>query len=45
MTGRALDSGSRGDVIRILNTRSNNTVEARVDGPRLASIATLARAN
>ena len=37
-TGRALDSSSLGEVIRVLNTRSNNTVEARIDGPRLVSV-------
>ena len=36
--GRALDSGSRSEVIRVLNTQSNNTVEARIDGPRLVSV-------
>ena len=37
--GKALDSGSMGDVIRVLNASSNRTVEAEVTGPQRASIA------
>lgn len=32
-TGRALEKGGRGDVIRVLNTRSRRTVEATVEQP------------
>ncbi len=31
--GRAVENGSRGDIIRVVNTRSNQTIEARVIGP------------
>lgn len=37
--GRALQDGTRGDVIRILNTTSNRTIEATVSGPNKVSVA------
>lgn len=36
--GRANDPGSIGDVIRVTNTRSNQIVPARVEGPNLVSV-------
>lgn len=36
--GRANDSGSVGDVIKVTNTRSNLIVPARVEGPNLVSV-------
>ncbi len=33
MKGRALDDGGRGDVIRVMNTKSNRSLEARVISP------------
>ena len=37
--GRALESGSEGETVRILNTSSNVTVEAVVTGPQTVSVA------
>jgi flagella basal body P-ring formation protein FlgA len=31
--GRALESGAKGDVVRVTNTRSRNTIQGIVDGP------------
>ncbi len=31
--GKAMENGSKGDVIRVVNTRSNKSIEARVTGP------------
>jgi len=36
--GRANDPGSVGDVIRVTNTRSNQVLPARVEGPNLVSV-------
>lgn len=45
--GKALDSGARGEVIRVLNTRSNNIVEAEVigAGQAVVRIATIVAMN
>ena len=37
--GRALESGSVGEVIHVTNTHSNQTIEARVDGPNMVSVS------
>jgi len=37
-TGRALEDGAKGDVIRIMNTRSKRTIEGTVVGPDLVRI-------
>ncbi|HLN25787.1 MAG TPA: flagellar basal body P-ring formation chaperone FlgA [Patescibacteria group bacterium] len=37
--GRAIEQGSVGDVIRITNTRSNQTVTATIEGPNMVSVA------
>lgn len=37
--GKALEDGSAGDTIRIINVQSKQTVEARVEGPGLVSVA------
>jgi flagellar basal body P-ring formation protein FlgA len=36
--GRAIEQGSVGDVIRITNTRSNLTVEGKVEAPNMVSV-------
>lgn len=36
--GRALQDGSVGDVVRVINTSSNQTVEARVTGDRTVAV-------
>jgi flagella basal body P-ring formation protein FlgA len=36
--GRANDPGSVGDIIRVTNTRSNQVLPARVDGPNIVSV-------
>lgn len=36
---RALESGARGDIIRVVNTTSNRTVEARVSGAGEVTVA------
>jgi flagella basal body P-ring formation protein FlgA len=36
--GRANDPGSVGDIIRVTNTRSNQILPARVEGPNLVSV-------
>lgn len=36
--GKALENGSVGDTIRIINTQSNHTVEAKVEGPNMVSV-------
>ncbi len=41
--GRALRNGGRGDVIRVINTRSNKIIEARVDGPDNVSVRLASR--
>lgn len=38
--GRALSDGARGDVIRVMNTTSNRTIEAVVSGPEQVSVHT-----
>ncbi|TAN63254.1 MAG: flagellar basal body P-ring formation protein FlgA, partial [Magnetospirillum sp.] len=37
--GRAVEDGSTGDVIRVTNTHSKQTVDARVDGPGQVSVS------
>lgn len=37
---RALDNGARGDVVRVLNARSKNTIEGVVAGAGLVSVST-----
>jgi flagella basal body P-ring formation protein FlgA len=37
--GKALEDGSAGDTIRILNIHSKQTVEARIEGPGLVSVS------
>lgn len=37
--GRALENGARGDVIRVLNTRSNQTLEGVVTGPNQVDLS------
>ena len=39
-SGRALDSGAKGDTIRVLNTKSNSIIEARVEGGNLVTVTT-----
>ena len=36
--GRAIEGGSVGDLIRVTNTRSNQTVQARVEGTNIVSV-------
>jgi len=36
--GKALENGGIGDTIRVLNTQSNQTVEAKVEGPNMVSV-------
>lgn len=36
--GKALDEGSRGDMIRVENLQSNKTIEATVSGPDLVTV-------
>lgn len=36
--GRALENGAKGDVVRVTNTRSRNTVQGIVDGPNRVTI-------
>lgn len=36
--GRALDSGARGDIVRVMNPSSNRVFDATVDGAQLVSI-------
>lgn len=46
--GKAMQDGARGDVIRLINTDSNRTIEARVTGPdrvRIVTAAGLAQAS
>lgn len=38
--GRALESGARGDLVRVLNTQSNKVVQAEVTGPDKATVVT-----
>jgi len=38
--GKAMQDGARGDVIRLVNTDSNRTVEARITGPDRVRIVT-----
>lgn len=42
--GKALENGSVGDTIRITNTQSNHTVEAKVEGPNMVSVIPTNRA-
>ncbi len=42
--GRALDRGGRGDVIRVVNTQSNRTVEATVTAPGRVTVGPFAAA-
>jgi flagella basal body P-ring formation protein FlgA len=37
--GHAVEQGSVGDVIRVTNSHSNLTVEARIDGPNMVSVS------
>jgi flagella basal body P-ring formation protein FlgA len=37
--GRALDEGAEGQTVRVLNTKSNKTVEGKVTGPGAVSVA------
>jgi len=37
--GRAVEPGSVGDTIRVANTHSNQTVEAKIESPNLVSVA------
>lgn len=39
--GRALDSGARGDTIRLRNTHSKKTLEAKIVGPGRVSVSAL----
>lgn len=36
--GKALDNGAKGDLIRVLNTESNRTIEAEIIAPQRAAI-------
>ena len=36
--GRALDSGAIGDIVNVLNSRSNRTVQGIVEGPNMVRI-------
>lgn len=36
--GRALENGAKGDVVRVTNTRSRNTIQGVVDGPNRVTI-------
>ena len=36
--GRALENGAKGDVVRVSNTRSRNTIQGVVDGPNRVTI-------
>ncbi len=38
--GRALDNGAAGDVVRIMNTSSNQVIEGVVQGLRTVSVGT-----
>ena len=38
--GRALENGSKGDVVRVVNTRSNKTIQAIVIGDGLVTVRT-----
>ncbi len=40
VTGRALQSGAKGETIRVLNTTSNTTIEARIEGGNLVTVMT-----
>lgn len=40
--GKAMQDGARGDVIRLINTDSNRTVEARITGPDRVQVVTAA---
>lgn len=37
--GRAIDEGGRGDVIKVTNLQTKQTVEGKVDGPNMVSVA------
>lgn len=37
--GKAMESGAKGDIIRVLNTESNRTIEAVVSAPQRVTIA------
>ncbi len=37
--GKALDSGAKGDIVRILNTSSHQTIEAEITGPQKVNVA------
>ena len=37
--GKALDNGAKGDMVRILNTNSRQTIEAQVTGPQKVTIS------
>lgn len=41
--GKALDNGARGESVRVLNTKSNKTVEAVVTGPNTVAVKTAGR--
>ena len=36
--GRALDSGAIGDIVNVLNSRSNRTVQGVIEGPNMVRI-------
>lgn len=40
MQGKALDDGAEGDQVRVVNTRSNRTVQGVVTGPNLVTVQT-----
>ena len=42
--GKALDEGSIGDIIRVINIRSNKVIEAKVSGPNRVDVLTYAQA-
>jgi flagella basal body P-ring formation protein FlgA len=37
--GRAIEDGSQGDIIRVTNNQTKQTVEAKVEGPGMVSVA------
>jgi len=37
--GKALDNGAKGDMVRILNTNSRQTIEAQVTGPQKVTVS------
>lgn len=43
--GRALAAGSRGDLVSVINSQSNRTLEAEVVGPGVVAVATVSAAD